>query len=73
MRRDRLLRDALKSRYLVTLANGEAYDGLLITYDEAHLVLADCEQVAPSGERLRVDGQLWLPRPNVVYMQLPRI
>lgn len=69
MRADRLLREHTRTRYLVTLIGGDAFDGVLVDHDEQHLVLADCEQVAPSGDRARVDGTLWLPRITVAYMQ----
>ena len=72
-RADRLLKRHIRTRYLVTLATGEAFDGVLIDADERHIVLADVESVAPNGDRLTVDGHLWLPRPGVAYMQLPRI
>jgi small nuclear ribonucleoprotein (snRNP)-like protein len=73
MRRpDRLLRDSIRSRYLVTLESDEAFDGVLIDADDMHVVLADAESVAPNGDRLKVDGQLWLPRLSIRYMQQPR-
>lgn len=72
MRPDRLLRRAIRSRYLVTLDSGEAFDGVLIDSDEWHIVLADAESVAANGSRLKIDGHLWLPRPSITYMQQPR-
>lgn len=73
MRRpDRLVREHLRDRYLVTTDSGETFDGLLLDIDEAHLVLADAEQVAVNGSRVKVDGHLWLPRPTIRYMQRPQ-
>ena len=69
---DRLVQRHLRARYLVSLDSGEAFDGLLVDADERHLVLVDAEQVAPNGDRVKVDGQLWLPRLNVAYMQKPK-
>ncbi|SDJ07735.1 hypothetical protein SAMN05444157_1615 [Frankineae bacterium MT45] len=73
MRRDRLIRKSLRKRYLVTLTSGEAFDGVLVDADDAHIVLVDAESVSPNNDRLKVDGQLWLPRANVTYLQLPRV
>lgn len=72
MRPDRLLRQSIRTRYLVTVESGEAFDGLLLDADPTHIVLADVESVAANGDRLKVDGQLWIPRINVAYMQQPR-
>lgn len=72
MRADRLIRQHYRDRYLVTLASGEAFEGLLIDLDPSHIVLADAVSVRPDGERISVDGRLWLPRPNVLYMQQPK-
>jgi hypothetical protein len=73
VRSDRLIRQHYRDRYLVTLASGEAFDGILVDLDASHIVLADAESVRPDGERIKVDGQLWLPRPNVLYMQRPKV
>ena len=70
-RLDALLRRHIRTRYLVTLDNGEAFDGIAVEADERHLILADAHAVGPSGERTKVDGQLWLPRINIRYMQQP--
>lgn len=72
MRADRLLRRAIRTRYLVTLDGGEAFDGVLVDADDQHIVLADVESVAANGDRLRIDGQLWLPRLSIAYLQQPR-
>ena len=68
----RLIKRMVRERFLVTLESDETFDGLLLEHDEQHLVLGDAEQVAPNGDRMKVDGQLWLPRFNVRYMQRPR-
>jgi hypothetical protein len=68
-RADRLLRSKIRTRYLVSTADGEAFAGVLVDHDEQHLVFADVEQVALNADRLHVDGQLWLPRDRIKYMQ----
>jgi hypothetical protein len=69
----RLVSKQIRSRYLFTMASGESFDGLLVDCDPDHYLLADAESVSTSGDRLKVDGHLWLPRPNVLYMQQPRL
>ena len=73
MRADRLIRQHYRDRYLVSLASGEAFEGVLIDLDPSHIVLADASQVQADGTRVPVDGRLWLPRPNVLYMQQPKV
>lgn len=72
MRADRLIRQHYRTRYLVSLASGEAFEGVLVDLDPSHLILADAEQVRSDGARVPVDGRLWLPRPQVLYMQQPK-
>ena len=72
MRADRLIRSTMRERVVVTLDSEETFDGLLLEADDRHIVLGDVEQVAPNGDRVKVDGHLWVPRLNVRYMQRPR-
>lgn len=72
MRADRLIRQHYRDRYLVSLASGEAFEGVLVDLDPSHIILADAVAVGADGERVKVDGHLWLPRPNVIYMQQPK-
>lgn len=71
MKKDRLLLMAERGRFLATLRTDpeEAYEGILIDWDDAHYVFGDAYQVAPNGDRLRIDSEFWLPRENVKYMQ----
>lgn len=69
-RTDRLLRKFLRYRYLVTMTGGDSFLGVLTDIDLQHLIIADAAQVDARGGHLRVDGQLWLPRSQVRYMQL---
>jgi hypothetical protein len=68
-RPDRLIRSMLRTRYVATLNTEETFEGVLIDADDRHLVLADAVAIAANGDRVSVDGQLWLPRPAVKYMQ----
>ena len=69
-RRDRLVRQALRERFVVTLAGGESFDGLLMDIDDQTIQLVDA--FALDGKnRVSVDGTVYLPRPGIVYMQKP--
>lgn len=74
-RRDRLVRQTLRCRYVVTLKSGATFDGVLFDADESSLVMVGAESLALSGRgetvRTRVDGHLVLFRAEVDYMQLP--
>lgn len=71
MRRSRLIRRVLRERFVVTMASGETFEGILRDADEQHLVLLDAAPV-DGGERRPVDGELFLPVAQVIYMQRPK-
>ena len=72
MRRDRLLKQLLRDRFVVTLRGGESFDGLLADADEKTVRLVDA--FALDGKnRVSVDGELFIPRGEVVYMQRPGV
>ncbi len=66
--RDRLLRGQVKERFVVTFKNGGMVSGLLIDVDESVLHFADVKLVQTSGQ-IPADGQLYVERTNVAYMQ----
>jgi len=70
MRRDRVLRQHLRDRFVVTLLSGETFDGLLDVWDESTLELVDAYAVTERA-RLEVDGRLFIPRDRIAYMQRP--
>lgn len=76
-RHDRLIRRLIRTRFTVTIvgvdALEETYEGVLLEADDMHLVLADAAQLSPTGDRLPVDGHLWLPRLSVKYLQQPTV
>lgn len=69
MRNDRLIRRAIRSRFLVTTDSEESFDGVLTSGDEGFFVFADAVSVARNGDRLHLDSDLWIPRGRVKYMQ----
>jgi len=54
------------------MADEEAFDGVLVDWDEGHFILADVSSIASNGDRLHLDDDLWLPRPRIKYMQRVR-
>lgn len=70
--RDRLVKSHLRTRFLVTLKTGEAFEGLLYEVDDRTLVLADAYAVDPTA-RQQVDGHLFIARADVAYMQVPQV
>ena len=69
-RRDRLIRQVLRERFVVTLRGGESFDGLLLDMDEKTIRLGDTTAL-DGNNRALVDGELFVPRGEVVYMQRP--
>ena len=71
-RRDRLIRQMLRERFVFTLQNGESFDGLLDDHDETTFELVDAHAIdARNGNRADIDGRIYLPRREVRYMQRP--
>lgn len=71
MGEDRLLKRLLRERFIVTLRNGEAFDGLLVEVDARTIRLAQADAITKTS-RVSVDGDLYLPRAEVTYLQRPR-
>jgi hypothetical protein len=71
-RRDRLLRELIRERFVATLKNGETFDGLLDNHDESTLEFLDVHAITKTG-RADVDGRIYLPRSEILYMQRPDV
>ncbi|MCW2494655.1 hypothetical protein [Jatrophihabitans sp.] len=69
-RRDRLIRQVLRERFVVTLRSGESFDGLLLDVDDKTFRLGDAAAL-DGRNRALVDGELYIPRGDVVYLQRP--
>ena len=67
-RRDRLLRQVHLQRFVITLGSGETFDGLLADADDNCVRLVDVFAVDEKS-RVSVDGEMYLPRLNISYMQ----
>jgi hypothetical protein len=70
MRRDRMLRESVRDRFIVTTTSGETWDGVLREWDETHLIFVHVKAFV-DGKWVPFDGQLWLQRIAVDYMQKP--
>lgn len=66
--RDRLLKRALRERFVITLVGGEAFEGLLDEWDRSTASFVDAAAVS-ANERVQVDGTLYVPRDQIRYMQ----
>ena len=68
--RDKLIRQALRERFVLTLRGGESFGGLLLEADDKTFVLDDAYAL-DGKNRVSVDGRMFVPRAEVVYMQKP--
>ena len=69
--RDRLLKQHLRERFIVTMATGETFSGLLDEHDDRHVTLVDAHALVESAQPVSVAGKLFLPRDGISYMQRP--
>lgn len=70
-RPDKLLGRLISERFVVTLDDGQTFAGLLRELDDRVICLVDASQLAPNGDRVLVDGQLYIERYRIAYMQRP--
>lgn len=68
-RPDRLLRTYLRDRFLVTTKAGQTWDGIVLDVDDRTLILADASLLGADQSRTKADGQVFVPRADVAYMQ----
>jgi len=73
--RDRLLRERMCDKVVVTLKTGAAFGGVLFKADDRVLVLRDTQALGagPSGDHVVVDGELLLSRADIDFMQRPTL
>ncbi|MEO7018336.1 MAG: hypothetical protein ABI067_17650 [Leifsonia sp.] len=69
--RDRLIRKALRERFVATLRGGATFDGILTDADRNTFRFVDAYALDPKRNRVPVDGDLYLPRLEVTYLQRP--
>jgi hypothetical protein len=70
---DRLLRERLCDKVVVTLKTGPSFSGVLFKVDDRALILRDTQALgaAHNGDHLAVDGELVLFRTDIEYLQRP--
>lgn len=61
----------LRERFVVTLRSGDTFDGLLERADANTIELRDPQAIKGDGGRVAIDGTLYLPRGEVIYLQRP--
>lgn len=73
MRTSRLLKERLHHRVIVTLKNGQSFQGVLWSCDPQAWVLRDAEAlgVAENNTNLPVDGEVILLVSEIAYAQKP--
>lgn len=64
----RSLASLLRSRYVITLKSGEAFEGILQAHNRRQFVLVNAKQLGRTQE-VPVDGSLYLLRDQVLYLQ----
>lgn len=71
--RDRLLRERLCDKVVVTLKSGSAFSGVLFKVDDRAVILRDTQALgaAPNGDHVAVDGELVLFRTDIDFLQRP--
>lgn len=69
-RTDKLIRQHLRERFVITLRTGESFDGLLLEADEKTYRFADAFAI-DGRNRVSVDGELFIPRAEALYLQKP--
>ena len=70
LRRDKLVRQVLRERFIATLRDGQTFDGLLVEADENTFRFVNAFAI-DGKSRASVDGELFLPRSEVSYLQKP--
>ena len=71
--RDRLLRERLCHKVVVTLKSGSAFSGVLFKVDDRAVILRDTQAlgVGLNGDHVVVDGELVLFRTDIDFRQRP--
>jgi hypothetical protein len=70
LRRDKILRQVLREQFIATLRDGQTFDGLLVEADDKTFRFVNAFAI-DGKNRAPVDGELFLPRSEVLYLQKP--
>lgn len=66
----KLSRWPIRSRVLVNMTDGRAFDALLVSKRGPLLELADARLLTPGADPVAVDGRVLIERPNVSFIQV---
>ncbi len=69
MARDRILKQYLRRRFLITTKDDQTWSGVVLEADAFTLRLHDAELINRDQTRTKADGQVFLPRADIAYMQ----
>lgn len=69
IRADRIVRNLLRTRFVVTTKQSQTFSGVLLDADDRSLRLSEVEFVSADGTSTKADGQVFIPRADVAYMQ----
>jgi len=69
MRRDRIMREYLRHRMVITMKNNATWDGVVMDADERTISLRDVSAVQADGSRVSADGDVLLSRADIAYSQ----
>lgn len=68
-RADRVVRQYLRTRFLITTKLGQTWSGVLLEADANTLRLSEAHLIAADGSETSADGNVFLPRGEIAYMQ----
>ena len=74
MRPDRIMRGLIRHRFVITMVDEQAWDGVVMEADDRTIVLRDVSALIRKDdrvERVPADGEVLVPRNRVAYMQRP--
>jgi hypothetical protein len=66
--RDRVIRALRRERFVVTLSTGETFEGVVLDADASTIHMVQAFAIT-GDDKVPVDGQLFVPRDHVAYMQ----
>lgn len=69
MRADRVVKQYLRTKFLITCKSGQTWRGVLLEVDDRTLRLSEAVLIASDGTETQADGNIFLPRADVAYMQ----
>ncbi len=70
--RSRIVGDRIRSRVLLSLKSGEAFEGVLWDADRQVMLLRNASLVGGDGTGQPVDGEVVVLVPDVAYIQVLR-